>query len=221
MTINFFRIEYESTIEMLSDYQNTMEIQLAEIQKNEKKRIKERLEEIGEDEDQYYSESMLVEEYNYHYEVMFPRSLRYSFIVLLFLNLESMLNKFCDSVKKTKNISIRSKDLKGDSVERSRTYLHKVSAIPEIESVIWDNIEDLSKVRNCIVHTLGDVNLSNDQRRLRDIAIHGVGLTIGNNFPEDGYIILSDEYCKKGLSDISALIKEVFDKAGFGPSYKI
>ncbi len=219
LNINLFRIDCEGTIEMLRDYQITMETQLVQIQKQETARVTKLLGEIEDDDDHYIHQDIAADEYHYTYEVMFPRSMRYSFIVLLFLNLEDLLNRFCDHIKERDNISIRSIKLKGDSVERSRTYLHRLARVPGLDSAIWECIEDLSKVRNCIVHTLGKVDQSSDQMRIKDIAKQGIGLTIGDSdILESGQIVLTPDYCRKAVNDASVLIRELFDKAGFGPA---
>ncbi len=149
---------------------------------------------------------------------MFPRSQRYSFIVLLFLNLENLLTRFSDGIKKRDGHLIRANDLKGDIIARSRMYLHKIAKIPDLSQSIWEAIEDLSKVRNCIVHTLGEVALSSDQKRIRDIATQGTGLSIGNSDLNDGFIVLEPAYCEKAVKDVYLLINDLFDKAGYSLS---
>jgi hypothetical protein len=218
MKVNFFRIDFESTIDILRDYQVTMEEQLTHIQKQEVAHIAALLKGIEDEEEAALQEDLAGDEFHCTYEIMFPRYMRYSFIVLLFLNLESLLTRFCDSIKRRNKIAIRSSDLKGDSVARSRTYLHKVAAIPELMAPVWNSIEDLSKVRNCIVHTLGKVELSSDQTRIKDIARQGIGLSIGDNGLEEGCIVLNPQFCIKAVDDVANLIKELFDKAGYGPA---
>ena len=204
---------------MLRDYQITMESQLKAIYEQETARITHLLNGIEDEESRAINLDIVADEFHYTHEVMFPRSMRYSFIVLLFLNLESLLNRFCDDIKERNSIEIRSAKLKGDSVERTRTYLHKLAKVPEINPTIWGKIEDLSKVRNCIVHALGKVDESRDQIRIKDIAKQGIGLTIGDSDVfEAGHLILTPDYCANAVNDIASLIRELFDKAGYEPA---
>jgi hypothetical protein len=195
------------------DYQNTMETQLIEIQGNEKRNKINEINEIGDEEILSGMINMVEEEYSYVYELMFPRSLRYSFIVLLYLNLNYILTKYCDSIKTKNNIPNQLKRLRGGPIAKANKYIHEIAAVPYIHKNIWDNIEDLSKIRNCIVHTSGIVKQSKDKTRLIYLSKKGIGLTIERFYPEENYLVLSDSYCKKALSDVSILIEELFNKA--------
>ena len=211
-------MQFDGVLNMLRDYQLEMELQLSDMQKDEAARIDAILKTIEDDEERYLQESAIGDEYHYTYEVMFPRSQRYSFIVLLYLNLENLLTRFSDGIKKRDGLQIRANDLKGDIIARSRMYLHKIAKIPDLSQNAWENIEDLSKVRNCIVHTLGEVALSSDQKRIRDIATQNVGVSIGDSDLDDGFIILEPVYCGIGVKNVTILINELFDKAGYSPS---
>lgn len=220
MIFNFFRIDIDANLDMLRSYQADMQRQLEIIQKDESDRIKGVLTTIEDLAEQEFYLDTAGDEFHYTHEVMFPRSQRYSFIVLLFLNLERMLTRFCDHVKKEGKHEIRVTDFKGDIVARSRTYLHKYAKVPEADKRFWDAIEDLSKVRNCIVHTYGQVEHSSDKKRLQDIANMNHGLSIGDYDLDQGHIVLEPGYCEKAILDVSALMTELFDKAGFPPAIR-
>jgi hypothetical protein len=211
-------MQFDSVLRMLKDYQLELESQLTRMQKDEASRIDAFLKTIEDPDEQYAEETVIGEEYHFTYEVMFPRSQRYSFVVLLFLNLENLLTQFSDGIKRRDGHLIRANDIRGDIVARSKMYLHKMAKIPDLSQGTWDNIDDLSKVRNCIVHTLGEVKLSSDQRRIQDIAAQEVGLSIGDSGLHEGFIVLEPAYCEKAVKDVSLLINELFNKAGFSPS---
>ena len=220
MKINFFRADIESTLDMLRSYQHDMDGQLAKIQKEESDRIEAvlaRIEDEGE-RDMYLASAS--DEYHYTHEVMFPRSHRYSFIVLLFLNLEDILIRFCEYIKERDKHELRVTHFKGDIVERSKLYLHEYAKIPEISQQIWDSIEDLSKIRNFIVHTLGQVELSRDKQHLQELANMERGILIGDVDLDRGRLVLEPVFCERAVSDISTLLKELFDKAGFPPAIR-
>jgi len=215
--INLYRMQFDAVLGMLKDYQIELESQLTRMQKDEADRIHTILKSIEDEDERYVNETIIGDEYHFTYEVMFPRSQRYSFVVLLFLNLENLLTRFSDGIKRRDGHQIRANDLKGDIIARSRMYLHKIANVPALPQDAWENIEDLSKVRNCIVHTLGEVSLSSDQKRILDIATQGIGLSIGDSDINEGFIVLEPIYCEKVVKDVSLLINELFDKAGYLP----
>jgi hypothetical protein len=219
MKINFFRAELTSIINNLSAYLGKMEIQLDEMQIKEKEEIKKYLDTIDDDEERYAEHQLAEEAFSYNYEIMFPRSLRYSYIILLFLNLESILSKFCSAVREKNNTDLTANLLKGDIVDRSKVYLKRIIKIDGIDDNKWINIEDLSKVRNCIVHTAGRIDLSNNKDRLKQIASQNIGLSIGDSDLNEGYIVLNSEYCKTMTKQVRELVDELFDKAGYGPIF--
>jgi len=220
MKIDFFRADIESNLDMLRSYQHDMDNQLAKIQQEESDRIDAVLARIEDEDEREMYLASAGDEYHYTHEVMFPRSHRFSFIVLLFLNLEDILTRFCEYIKKRDKHEIRVTDLRGDIVGRSRLYLHKFAKLPEISQQLWGSIEDISKVRNCIVHTLGQVDLSNDRKRLQDLAGLGLGLSIGDADLDRGRLVLEPVFCERAVSDVSALMKELFEKAGFPPAIR-
>jgi hypothetical protein len=157
-------------------------------------------------------ESMM-EEYDWVYERFFPRSLRYSFIVLLYLVIEHQLNQLCDEIKKRRNLPIRSNEMSGDALKRSKVYLEKVAGI-SIKN--WGTLEDLSKVRNCIVHALGKVELSKDDKYLRLLIKKNIGLSISDEeSQEQGFLIISAEYCEAAVQIAEQFFDEIFDAADF------
>ena len=215
MKFSVLTLEFDGIIQMLRAYQYEMESQLGKLQKEEAVRIDTLLESITDQDERFVEEIAAGDDYNFTYEIMFPRSHRYSFVVLLFLNLDNFLTRLTDSIKKRDGHPIRANDLKGDIVARSRMYLHRIAKVSEPAAKIWENIEDLSKVRNCIVHTLGKVELSTDQKRIRDIATTGTGLSIGDSGLNDGYLVLESSYCEKAVNDVETLFIELFSKAGY------
>jgi hypothetical protein len=220
MKIDFFRADIESNLDMLRSYQHDMDNQLAKIQKEESDRIDAILARIDDEGEREMYLASAGDEYHYTHEVMFPRSHRYSFIVLLYLNLEDILTRFCERIKERDGRALRVSHLKGDIVERSKLYLHKFAEIPNIPDQIWDSIDDLSKVRNCIVHTLGQVEPSRDRQRLHDLAKMGRGLSIGDADLDRGRLVLEPVFCERAVSDVATLMEELFDKAGFPPAVR-
>lgn len=211
MKIDFFRIETANIFHGLTEYQKTMEAQLPIIQEREQSSIEKFRDDNLRNALPYES---MMEEYDWVYEYFFPRSLRYSFIVLLYLVIEHQLNQLCDEIKKRRNLPIRSNEMNGDALKRSKVYLQKVAGI-SIKN--WETLEDLSKVRNCIVHALGKVELSKDDKHLKLLVKKNIGLSIsGKESQEEGFLIVNAEYCESAVRIAEQFFDEIFDAADFG-----
>jgi hypothetical protein len=223
MKIEWFRSETESILHSLAEYQAVMETQLDTVQTNEQKRVRDWLRSIEFESDDWDVESSIArDEYEWTYNIMFPKSLRYSFLVLLFLVLERQLIGLCDDIKDRQKLPIRANDLKGDTILRCKIYLQKLAGISRVDDQLWVKVEDLSKVRNCIVHALGKIELSNDQRRLQELATNGHGISIsGHESPEEGLLIITSEYCQQAINDVLEFFTAIFEAAGYGPSISI
>ncbi len=147
--------------------------------------------------------------------VQFQHFLRYSFMVLLHLAVEDRITKFCNLMGEKQNLPIRMKELSGDDIKRAKNYLHKISQIPEVN---WIPIEDLAKVRNCIVHAMGDVKLSSDGPYLRQLASKSIGLSISEPKDaefEEGTLVIESSYCAMIVSQAASFFDELFERSKF------
>jgi hypothetical protein len=216
MVINFFRIETEGLFRGLAEYHEKLEAQIPIIQQSEFEKVQE----WSKNESVEYAEyDIAIDDLRWNYDYYFPRSLRYSFIVLLFLVVEKQLTEFCKTLQEEHNLSIKVGDLRGDISERAKIYIHKLGGIPD-DKVNWKNVGDLSVVRNCIVHTMGDVNNSRDRIYIQNLISLNIGLSIGNEeFSERGKLQISAEYCTTAVQDIQFFFDELFDSAGMGEKW--
>ncbi len=216
MIINFFRIETEGLFRALAEYHEKLEAQMPIIQQSEFEKVQE----WAKQESVEYAEyDVAIDELRWNYDYYFPRSLRYSFIVLLFLVVEKQLTEFCRTLQEEHNLSVKANDLRGDIIERVKVYVHKLGGIPD-DKVNWKKVGDLSVVRNCIVYTMGDVKNSRDKVQIQSMISANIGLSIGNEeFSERDILQISAEYCSKSVKDIQVLFDELFDAAGMGEKW--
>ena len=215
MRIDFFRNDTTNLLDALVDYQAAMEAQLVIVQGNEQKRIMAWT--SSTDSAEF---DIARDEYTWTYDFTFPRYLRYSFIVLLFLVVESKLYGLCDEIGKRRGVSDKkAKALDGNVFQRCKKYLHESAGISRLNEPLWIEMEDLSKVRHCVVHTLGKVDLSKDKDHIQHIAAQKRGLSISDNeLPEEGVIVVTAEYCAKAVANARQFFNELLDAAGFGPA---
>jgi hypothetical protein len=216
MIINFFRIETEGLFRSLADYHQKLESQIPIIGKNDFEKVQEWAKQESVEYDEY---DVAVDELKWNYEYYFPRSLRYSFIVLLFLIVEKQLTQLCKIIQEVHNLPIKANDLRGDFIERSKTYIHKVAGV-SINNVDWTKVGDLAIVRNCIVHTMGEIVESKDKVQLQKMASANLGLSTSNDeFFDSGRLQISREYCSKVVREMQAFFDQLFDAAGIGEKW--
>lgn len=145
----------------------------------------------------------------YYFE--FARSLRYSFVVLLFMVIENTLNQLCELIRNSHHLAIRVTDLRGDAIERYKTYLHRLAAFP---SVNWSQLEDLAVVRNCLVHTLGHIEQSRDRDRLQRLVAEDKGIVVINDLWRETTLIIKAKYCSYAITIAQEFFDALFDGAG-------
>lgn len=209
MKNNSFRFETMTLLSNLVNYQEKMESQKSHIQEMDREKILSWPHLNPDDREG------LLNGLSYQGS-FFERALRYSFIVLLHLVVENQLVQFCNELKEQRNLPIRSNEMSGDAIKRSKIYLQKVAGISNIN---WTPVEDLSKVRNCIVHAFGKVELSRDENYLRQMEARGNGLSItswGVGFEEEGILSPNSDFCTSAVRDATTFFEEVFEAASFG-----
>jgi hypothetical protein len=205
MKTSDFRLRTNSLLRSLRQYHQIMEEQLASSYQSE-------LDQLGEfepDDDDAMSASEMIK-WDYH---LFARSLRYSYIVLLLMILENQLDLLCDYLRESHDLPIRVSKLRGDLIERYKTYF-KVARLPEA-NINWAQVEELHIVRNCLVHTLGHLELSQDEARLRGIIARDQGILVDNPDSDDAALMLQSEYCTQGVDHVDRFLTSLYDAAGF------
>jgi hypothetical protein len=163
------------------------------------------------------------------YDMLFINFMRYSFIVLANLLLEEHLYRFCLVLKEK---SPNSKDVPIPRVGSSSIGTYKKYISNELKvSVpcsIWDWTDELSYVRNCIVHASGDVNRAKHKEELtalaeRNVGIHISGVEPGEMTPlyfGDNMLMIESRYCMRVLDRIEALFKEIMKITGMPSEIK-
>jgi hypothetical protein len=154
-----------------------------------------------------------IEFFEERYDRDFPSKIRYSFVVLLHIELENRLRATCDEISRRKNIVIREKDLKGSPIERAKTFLDKIAMLSLNNQQAWQGLKDLQNIRDCIVHTNGQIEASRDKKRLLELCEKRLGIA---NL--EGTLMIKNAYCIKAIEAIAAYFDNLFDSAGFGSS---
>jgi hypothetical protein len=157
----------------------------------------------------------------------YPRSLRYSSVVLLVIVTENYLNEICDAVYERRKLPIRAKDLTGRGIERSLNYLKAMVGVEPGKIRHWQRMSALSEIRNCVVHRFGKVRNKHQEetdKRIANIIKREPGLKLSeadafSGSEEDMRMLLIDPaFCRTAVVATQEFFADVFDSAGFGAS---
>lgn len=141
--------------------------------------------------------------YPVHWEEIFARNLRFSFLVSLISFTESKLNTICQDVEIILEVEIKSSDLKGSVFSRSRKYLECFGKFSKPVKEEWELLESIYDVRNSIVHNGGFIQETHKSaQRLRQFIKQREGITESNNSIKIEY-----DFCFFTLEIISTFLK--------------
>jgi hypothetical protein len=102
-------------------------------------------------------------------EDIFPRTLNYSFVVFVYIELETRLMTLCDLIHEELSMPIRVKELKGSGIKNYINYLTKFLKINKKDLEILPVIYNLATIRNCIVHANGFIDSSKDSNEINNL----------------------------------------------------
>lgn len=162
-----------------------------------------------------FEEDFLADEYEKIKK--FQRYFRYSVMVLIFSILEYLLEEICNVVKHFKDLSLNPGDLKGQGIERAKNFIKKACKLPfPSDSPEWKFIQDLLKVRNCIVHANGKIDEYKEPKKLKDV----INRISELDSDEYGYVIIKKELLPKLLDNIKELLGKVCESCFCEKYYK-
>jgi len=70
--------------------------------------------------------------------------------------------------------------------------------------IFWKPVQDLIKVRNCIVHQSGEVSRSGDEATLRQLALTRQGFSV-----EDEKLSLDKSFCEWALGSVQSFYNQL------------
>ncbi len=209
------RWDTEFAFENLKDYFEIVEGQFDVVRELEKKKIPQEPP-PGLSEEEFVDWQSEIQFFEDRYERDFPSKIRYSFLVLLHIVVETRLRATCNEIAKRRNLELKEKELKGAAIERVKVFLDKVAKTPVKNQEIWQWLKDFQKVRDCIVHVNGRIELSRDKKRLNELCNKDLGLSI-----DAGTLIIKQEYCTKTLKIARNFFDQLFIATGFGSSIPV
>ena len=150
ITISFGRELTLAAVRGIEDYYEAAESGLRAIEDKELAQIRDM---AAAQNWEYDDWAVAKQEHEMTFDMLVPNYFGYSCIVLLYLVLESKLKEMCEiahNAAPDKPLP----DFGQDFVRRCKRYLKDAVGF---STQRWGHVEDLSKIRNCIVHTSGKV----------------------------------------------------------------
>lgn len=157
------------------------------------------------------------QEHEMTFDMLVPNYFRYSCVVLLYLIFESKLKEMCEIAHKAapdKPLPEFGRDFVGTC----KRYLRDAA---DFSTQHWGQLEDLSKLRNCIVHASGRVG-GRYAKHIASIAETGIGIHIsgaGSEPPsellplylDDNQIMIEPRYCRWIIKTVYEFFEELCD----------
>jgi hypothetical protein len=208
-----------ATISGLMQYYETIEDQLKGIKQHEKQKIHEYLQELDVDFEEYLAEREIAnQEYAATFEMLFTNFFRFSCVILLYLVIEDKLQELCRAAKIVRKASAPVPDHPRSPIKEYKDYLKKEISLINID---WSKVDELNKVRNCIVHHSGRADNRKDPF-LYSMAGKVPGFHINSReyqsiegieplYLEEEMIVLDKIYCQQAIQEIGALFEQICD----------
>lgn len=140
---------------------------------------------------------------------IFIGTYRKSTLVSIYSFLENTMRSLCEYIYEVNEYPIKLDDLKGDGIQRSKEYLEKMAKI-KFDSInsSWSNLQNLNALRNCIVHTEGDIKNFKRSQKLKNIVENNDYLSL----ERDRDIVIEREFIDETINEVEKLIDYLFFK---------
>lgn len=149
---------------------------------------------------------------------VFPRCLRYSFIVFLYSAVETELEALRRELIKRRKLSEVPVSAKATPLERCKTFLCTNFSLDFGSIPVWEKLLTLEKVRDCIAHTGGQIEVSRDRAFLERMAKSDIGFGISEHSVFRGRLRIEKEFCFSSANAAITFFDFVFERTGFGPA---
>lgn len=141
--------------------------------------------------------------YPAHWDQVVRGLFRASTITALVSFLETTLAQVSRDVRLITQEELKSSDLNGGDIEKSRKYLTRFGGF-SIRDEVWKPIENIVQVRNALVHASGEIGQCRNAKKLRGLVAESPGL-------EEvlGSISIDKDYLEHCLSRVHELLSSL------------
>ena len=198
-----WRIEYE--MNFFRTYLNEIERALQE----KYAKLKQEWEVSEKEEDSSEHQDYLTECYDelqQHFGIFYS-----SFVITIFSFIEHELNRIC-SIPPTKDKpKIVLRDIHGKGIKRAKTFMEKVCDFDLPKEDLWKELEKINEIRNCLVHSGGELNDSNKDL-INHIEKSGKIKIEENRITKIKRISITKNYCSFVIEIIEKYLLILIDK---------
>ncbi len=217
----WFGMLAKSAFTSLAEYYEKSESLLESAKKGNLTEINEEIKKMAKDstmnDDQIEGEwSIMVQVHEATYNMLFPNFFKYSFIVLAHAILEDHLHRLCIAIHDAKGIAEAPQVPKQNIIKSYRKCINELGV--SVQPHLWESMQDLQPIRNCIVHSSGDVSRSSHQSAISKIEAKNVGIQISRKperdgmtplYLQDNMIMVDSKYCSSLAHDMRTLIEAI------------
>lgn len=154
-----------------------------------------------------------IEHHEAHQEEI-PRLLRYSHVFAIYSLYERELDRLCKEIGERRgNLPSRVEDQPG--YPKLRAHKKFLTEVVDAAISVWDQIETVRLVRNCIAHGSGFVDAmewGRDELLKRIPNAEGVSI-------KDGRLQIEESFVENTFNAVSMLFTEAFENMGFGQGW--
>jgi hypothetical protein len=213
---DYFVFKTISAFLAIQRYFELIESQIGKVKDEEWEKLKELP--IPKDDEEYQTEYIpTIGAHKHEFEKLLPRLVSYSFVVMLFSELEFRIKEICKELRKRENIPVKLNEFSGDLVDKFSKFLRKANE-SQVEKEVKIEIKSFKEIRNCIVHNNGF--LGNDKRsdRVRNLAKNELHIKIECDKNTER-IIINNAFCYSRIEFFIKMFRGLFEVFGFGPEY--
>ncbi|MCZ6803209.1 MAG: hypothetical protein O7D86_04555 [Proteobacteria bacterium] len=132
---------------------------------------------------------------------------RKSTLISIYSFLENSMNFLCRHLSSRHDYPVKLDDLKGDGIVRAKNYLEKLAKVNfDAINGEWSNLMTLNKIRNCIVHSEGDIKASNKSSALENIITNNSSLSLRS----DRYVKVEREYIEFCIDEVERFLDKLY-----------
>ncbi len=140
-----------------------------------------------------------------------PRLQSYYAIVLLYSNVEYWLKRLCKRLKEDGKLPLGLSDFQGTPVEKYSRF-SKAFKKPTFRQPDYGFLREVEEIRNCIVHSNGDVYALDEERKKRMLRLCKKHKGMKVDF-FDG-LVLTDSFCVQTIERVTEMMKTLFEANG-------
>lgn len=133
---------------------------------------------------------------------------RKSTLVSIYSFLENSMNGLCRYLSARHDYPVKLYDLRGEGIVRAKDYLEKLARVDfDALNGEWSHLMTLNKIRNCIVHSEGDIKASRNSH-IGNIITNNASLSLRN----ERYIKIDRKYVDFSINKVEEFLDKLYQQ---------